>query len=123
LGLSSLQGFILWYSTEQIPGEAKVCSPEVQGRELAVCPPRCPKDLELHHLMVTADKAALEHHIPHQLLLVGQNKVQHSTSPHGLLYHLEKEVIINAFQEPAGLLMPCCVISPADIGVVEVPTP
>ncbi|KAK4819332.1 hypothetical protein QYF61_001165 [Mycteria americana] len=53
--------------------------------------------------------------------LVGENKVQHSTSPPWLLYHLEKEVIINTFQEPPGLLMPCCVVPPTDIGVVEVP--
>ncbi|KAK4828307.1 LOW QUALITY PROTEIN: hypothetical protein QYF61_025319 [Mycteria americana] len=99
-------GFILWYSTKQILEEAKVGSPEVQGSELAVCPPRCPKDLELHHFMVTASKAALELHIPHQPLIFGENKVQHSTSPHWLLYHLEKKVIIYAFQEPPGCLCP-----------------
>lgn len=30
-GPSSLQGFISWCSTVQIPEEAKVCSPELQG--------------------------------------------------------------------------------------------
>jgi len=69
---SSLQGFIPWYSTEQVP---KVCSPEVQDSEFAVRPPLCPKDLELHYFMVTAAKAALELHIPHQSLLVGKKKV------------------------------------------------
>ncbi|KAK4822002.1 hypothetical protein QYF61_006616 [Mycteria americana] len=98
-----------------IPEEAKVCSPEVQGSELAVRPPQCPKDLELNHFTVTAAKAALELHIPHQPLLVGENKVQHSTSPRWLLCHLEKEVIINTFQEPPRLLMPCCVVPPRDI--------
>jgi len=34
---------------------------------------------------------------------------------------LEKEVIINAVQEFSGLLIPCCVFPPTDIGVVEVP--
>ncbi|XP_072710958.1 uncharacterized protein [Ciconia boyciana] len=116
-----LQGFIPWYSTKQIPEEAKVYSPEVQGSELAVHPHRCPKDLELHHFMVTAAKAVPELHIPHQPLLVGENKVQHSTSPCWLLYHLEKEVIINTFQEPPRLLMPSCVVPPTDIGVVEIP--
>ncbi|KAK4805791.1 hypothetical protein QYF61_000397, partial [Mycteria americana] len=97
--------FIPWYSTKQIPEEAKVCSPEGQGSELAVCPPRCPKDLKFHYFMVTAAKAVLELHIPHQPLLVGENKVQHSTSHRWLhLCHLEKEVIINAFQEPPRLL-------------------
>jgi len=79
LGPSSLQGFVPWYSTKHIPEEAKVCSPEIQGSELALRP-RCPKDPELHHFMVTAAKAALELHIPHQPLLVGENKVQHSPS-------------------------------------------
>ncbi|KAK4832374.1 hypothetical protein QYF61_022229 [Mycteria americana] len=56
---TTCQGFIPWYSTKQIPEEAKVCSPEAQGSELAVHPPQCPKDLELHSFMVTAAKAAL----------------------------------------------------------------
>ncbi|KAK4829762.1 hypothetical protein QYF61_006486 [Mycteria americana] len=107
-------------STKQIPEEAKVCSPEVHGSELAVHPPQCPKDLEHRRLMVTAAKAALELHIPHQPLLVGENKVQHSTSPLWFLYHLEKEFIINAFEEPPRLLMlcwTCCVVPLTDIGV------
>ncbi|GAB0210107.1 hypothetical protein GRJ2_003476500 [Grus japonensis] len=114
------QGFVPWYSTKQIPQEAKVCSPEVQGSELAECPPRCPEDPELHHFVVTAAKAALELDIPYQALLIGENKVQHGTSPRGLLYHLEEKVIINTFQEPPALLVPCCVLPPADVGVVEV---
>ncbi|KAK4832847.1 hypothetical protein QYF61_025867 [Mycteria americana] len=74
--------FIPWYSTKQIPEEAKVCSPEVQHSELSVRPYRCPKDPELHHFMVTAAKAALELHIPHQPLLVGGNQgpAQHLSS-------------------------------------------
>lgn len=66
----------------------------------------CPQDLELHHFMVTAVKADLELHIPVQYLLVGENGVQHNTSPHRLLSQLEKEVVIvNIFQEHSGLLM------------------
>ena len=53
--------------------------------------------------------------------LAGENKVQHRTSSCGLLYHLEKEVVLNAFQEPPGLPVPCCVVPPTDVGVVEVP--
>ena len=117
----SLQGFFPWDSSKQIFEEAKVCSPEVQGSELALYPHCCPKDLELHHFMVTAAKAALELRIPHQPFLVGENKVQCSTSPRWLLHHLENEVIINTFQEPPGLLMPYCVVPPTDIGVAEVP--
>lgn len=47
-------------STKQIPEEAEVYSPEVQGSELAVRPPRYPRDPELHHFMVTPAKVALE---------------------------------------------------------------
>lgn len=39
LGPSSLQGFISQYSTQQIPEEAKVSSPDKQGSELAVLLP------------------------------------------------------------------------------------
>jgi len=60
--------------------------------------------------LTTAAKAALDFHIPHQPLLVGENTVQHHTSPRGLLYHLEEGVVINAFQEPPGLPVPCCCI-------------
>ncbi|GAB0210109.1 highly reducing polyketide synthase PKS6 [Grus japonensis] len=119
--LPGTEGFVPWYSTKQIPQEAKVCSPEVQGSELAECPPRCPEDPELHHFMVTAAKAALELDIPYQALLIGENKVQHGTSPRGLLYHLEEKFVINTFQEPPGLLALCCVLPPADVRVVEVP--
>jgi len=35
---------------------------------------------------------------------------------------LEKEVTINAVQEPPGLLKPCCAVPPTDIAVVEVPS-
>lgn len=40
--------------TRQIPEECKVCFPEVQDLELVVSPPHFPKDLELHHFMVTS---------------------------------------------------------------------
>lgn len=72
----------------------------------------------MHHFVVAVAKAVLELHIPH---LVGENEVQHSTSAHLLLYHLETESVINSVQEPPGLLMPCCVVPLIDIGVVEVP--
>ena len=69
--------------------------------------------------MVTKIKAALELHITHQPLLLGEDKIQHSTSSHGFLYHLEGEVIINAFQ--LQLLVPCYVVLPTDIRMIEVP--
>lgn len=65
-------------------------------------------------------KAALEHHVLQQPLLVGENEAQQRTSPCWLL-HLEKEVIINTLQEPPVLLMACCVVLPIDMVMVEVP--
>lgn len=50
---------------KQILKEDKICSPEVQVSELALCSPCCPKVLDLHHFMVTAVKAALDLDIPH----------------------------------------------------------
>ena len=40
----------------------------------------------------TAARAVLDFHIPHQPLLVGENKVHYRTSPCGLLYHLEEDI-------------------------------
>ncbi|PKU42018.1 dual specificity protein phosphatase cdc14b-like [Limosa lapponica baueri] len=76
---------------------------------------------ELHHLMVTADEDAFDLHIPTEPLVVDEYEVQQNTSPCWLFCHLEEEVVNNAFWEPPGLLMFCYVISPADIGVVELP--
>ncbi|PKU43982.1 hypothetical protein llap_5701 [Limosa lapponica baueri] len=85
--------------------DAKLCSPEVQGNELALHPSPRPQNSELHHLMVTAAKAAFDLHIPSEPLLFGEYEIQQSTSPHWFLYHLEEEAIINALQElPAGPL-------------------
>ena len=33
---------------------------------------------------------------------------------------MENEFVTNAFQEPPGLLVPCCVVAPADVAVVKV---
>ncbi|PKU40775.1 hypothetical protein llap_8916 [Limosa lapponica baueri] len=52
---------------KQIFEEAQVCSPEVQGCQLAFQPPLCPQDPE-HHLIVTA---AFDFHILNDHLLVG----------------------------------------------------
>ncbi|KAK4806912.1 hypothetical protein QYF61_012645 [Mycteria americana] len=62
--LSLEEGLIPRDSSKQIFEEAKVCSPEVQGCELAFHPPPCPQDPELHHLMVPAAKVAFDLHIP-----------------------------------------------------------
>lgn len=70
--------------------------------------------------MVTAAKAAFEFHSPNKSFPVCENEVQQSTSSHRLLCQLDQEVITDALQEPPELLMPCCVVPPADVGVVEV---
>lgn len=47
---------------------------------------------------------------------------QHSrTFPCWLLNHLCLEIIVSALQTPSELLVPCCVVPPADIGVVQFP--
>lgn len=108
--VSSLQGFTPWYSTKQIPEEAKAYSPEVQGSELAECRFCCPKDLELHNFMITEAKAALEIYVSDHSPCIGENTVQHSSSPHLVLCLLENEVIMNVFQDLSELLMLCCVV-------------
>ena len=100
----------------QISEEAKVCSPVN-----LLCALLASLRILNSTLMVTATKAALDLHSSHESLLVGENEIQHSSSPHWLLSHLEKEVIINAFQEPPGLPMPGYAVPPTDIRVVEVP--
>lgn len=92
-----------------------MCPPDVQVSEPAVH-----LLAGLRILMSTfswSAKAALETHVPHQPLLVGKNNVQHSNSPCLPLHDSEKHV----FQESPGLLMPCCVVTPVGIGVVEIP--
>ena len=71
-------------------------------------------DPELHHLIVTAAKAAPSLHILNQSFFVCQYRVQQHTSPCWLLQHLCQEVIINSLQEPPGLCVPGCVVFPAD---------
>lgn len=68
----------LIFLLHRIIEQTKVCSPEVQDRELDVHPPCCPKGLE-HHFTVTEAKAALELHIL-QPLLVGENQI-HTVPP------------------------------------------
>lgn len=60
-------------------------------------PSLLPQDLELQHFMVTAAKAIHELHIPCQHLLLGENKIQHSTSTLWLIYHLEQKVVIYGY--------------------------
>lgn len=51
---SSLQDYMPWCSSKQIPEQVKVCSPEFQGCVPAVCLVSFSQDPELHHLTFTA---------------------------------------------------------------------
>ena len=66
-------------------------------------------------------KAALGLRVTRQFLLVGEDKVHHSTLSRGFLYYLEEEVIISTFWEPLQFLVHCCVVPPTDTRVVEIP--
>lgn len=59
---SSPQDCIPWYSSEQIPEWDKVCSPEVQGYDPAICLTPFSQDPELHHLTFSAGSQG--HHCP-----------------------------------------------------------
>ncbi|KAK4828649.1 hypothetical protein QYF61_000297 [Mycteria americana] len=103
-----IQGLIPWDSFKQIFEEDKVCSPEVLGCELAFHAPPCPQEPELHHLMVTAAKAAFDLHIPSEPIVVGEYEIQQSTPSHWLFYHLEEEVIANAGTSWIAYALLCC---------------
>lgn len=62
--------------------------------------------------MITAAEAASDLHNPNEALLVGDYNVKQRTFLPRLLCHSEEKVITKALQEPAGLLMSCCVVSP-----------
>lgn len=57
LGPSAIQYSILSSSTEKYLKRPN--SAHLKSREFAACPPHGPEDLKLHHLVVTAAKAAL----------------------------------------------------------------
>ena len=61
-------------AAKQFPEKVKICSPEVQSSKVGVHPLQCPKDLQHYHSVVSAAKAALEIHITHQLLFIGEDK-------------------------------------------------
>ena len=76
------------------------------------------QDPELHHPMVMVARAAPDLHTPNQFFLC-KNQVLQNISPLHVLSHLYQEIVINALQKSAGLLLPCCVAPPTDIGVVN----
>lgn len=81
----------LYFTTLYQTDIRRVCSPEFQACEHAVCLPQCPKDLEVP-ILVTVAKVTFKFFIGNLVLLffVG-GKVQHSTSSDWLLYYLRKK--------------------------------
>lgn len=75
--------------------------------------------LVLHHFMVTAAKTDVDLQI-HNEHLLGENKIQHGTSPHWLLYSLSTEFNINTYEESLGLLILCCAVFPNDMEMVKI---
>lgn len=57
--------------------------------------------------MLIATKVTFDLHIPNEPFIVAEFEVQPSTSPCWLLCHLAEEVVIEALQEPPGLLILC----------------
>ena len=100
------------------PWTGKFCSPKDQGCDLAICLVPFSQASELHCLMVTSVMAAPDLNSPNHFIFVCKYVAQQTTLPHRLLKHLCEEVSINAFQKPPGFLVPCCVVLPADTGVV-----
>ena len=118
LDRSSFQDCIPWDSSKQVPEEAKVC---LQGCDPAFCLVLSSQGPELHHLMVTAAKPALNIHVLKQFFLVCNYQIQQSISLRRLFNHLCQEVDISALQKPPGLLAPCHVAPPGGTVVVQTP--
>ncbi|KAM6111527.1 arrestin domain-containing protein 3-like [Phoenicopterus ruber ruber] len=66
-------------------------------------------------------KAAFDLNILNEPLIAGECEVQQSTSPYWRLYLFGQDLVIDALQEPPVLLMSCCVVPSADIGMTQVP--
>lgn len=77
---SSLQDSIPQNPSKQIHELARVCPPEAQGCDPPVCLVLFSQDPELHHLIVTASKAAPDLHILYCFFLVC--KCKFSIKPH-----------------------------------------
>lgn len=103
---SSLQGFIPWHFTKQIPEVAKVSSPEAQGRQVAPRPPSCTEVLNSTIPWSLQPRLCLSFTFP-IILSYAENKVQPNTSRNRLPYALEQEVL-----SPPALLMTSFVVPP-----------
>lgn len=81
---------------KQIPKQAKVCSPEVQGWNPATCPALSSQNPEFNHPWSLQIKLPLTFT---SCMSVGV-KSSRSASPCQLLHHLGQEFVINAYQKP-----------------------
>lgn len=123
LGPCALQGSILWDLTDYVLVEAKVCSPEVQGNELAACSLSWgPQTLPSHGY---CSQGCLEALNSLSAAPCSEQKFQHGTFSCWLLNYLYKEyykeVVIDTFDEPWRLLMLCHVVPLTDIPMAEIP--
>lgn len=80
------------------------------GFELDFLPPLCPQDLELPHLIISSAKVDLDLHIPNESLFVGGHEQQKISCNWLLSFMLSRNLL--------DCLLSCCVVPPADIGVV-----
>lgn len=74
-------------------GEAKVCSAELRGHDLAFSLTPNSHDPELQDLMAGASKAAFGLRIFNEPFVVDEYVVQQSTSSCWFLYHLGQKII------------------------------
>lgn len=117
VSFSSLQDLILQHATKQIPKRPKPTSLKPRAMSLFITISASLRILNSSISWSLQPRLPLTFTFPIKPFFVGKTEVQQSESLHWLLYCLEKDVIINTFQE---LLMPCCVVL-TDIQVAEIP--
>lgn len=94
----------------------KLCSPDVQDCDTAICLFSSSQEELLRisshgHCQGCPQPPSG----PRQLFLVCKYQVQQSNSHHPLLAHLCQEVVINALQKSRSLFVSCCIFPPGDI--------
>ena len=79
--------------------EAKVCFPEVQGRDPAFCSAPSSQNPKLHHLMVTAAKDTFNLYIPNKPFLVCKCEVQQSICPCWIVQQLGSFIMLSPLSQ------------------------
>lgn len=108
----SLKDHLPSESSEQVPKQAKVCSPEDLGRDRAICLAPSSQDTETPSPHRHHSKGCPQPYHPQSVLPCPQ--VWGPAEPHWLLHHLCQAVIMNTAPKSPGLLVACCVAPPAD---------